>query len=473
MSKTNEGANASFKGMSRYYPLYTQTQRTSNVFRNIRIEEKATVENYLLVERSNVVGTHAEKDMYNENYTGEFDPSNLQAELFPGMANFIEDNIEAGDKSEENRFTASYWNSLGNDVFDGWGYFFFYDVVRGKYYFPLLTPQNQGDGVITEQYFNCFDVQFGIRHGWRARGIFMMDVGCNDSAFQFRFGAYGNLGSDGDDDSYMTTSYGTEQTLFYHHFLTTEVDEEEGLYAYFSPYKDSDKLTRTHTALYNAENMDDNSLITKPITEGVKVYFSKQNDVKDWVITDLTTGDFSLVNGDIKAEGNILTEGNISAEGTIETEGNITARGDITTTNGNIFSDGVIIARGYNLGRSYFTSINNEDHTPNSEIINGYFLSNTLSENRNFFLPNALLLYEAIPYCQDRTSFRFTINNNANIESGYSWNLNTSVSNLNMTGVKNLTILPGAIISYLVIIEFGEGVFGWVLQESEPQFFLG
>jgi len=458
MSKTNEGANAAFRGMSRYYPLYQQ--KSSNIFKNIRVEDKTTIENYLLVKRSITVGTHVEKDMDNENYTEEFDPSNLQTELFPGMADFIEENIEAGDKDEDDRLRASYWNDLGNDVFDDWGYFFFYDVARGKYYFPLLTPQNQADGVITEQYFDCFGVEFGIRHGWRARGIFMMDISCNNSNFEFRFGCYGNLGSNGDDNADFSTPYGTGQTLFYHHFLNNGEDEE-GFYAYFSPYKDSDKLTKTHTSLYNPEDMDDNSLITKPLKEGVKVYFSKQNDVKDWVIIDLTTGDLSEINGDIKAEGNITSEGSITVEG------------DIQTNHGNIYSDGTILAKGFNLGRSYFTSINNENYTPNAEIINGYFLSNSLSQDRIFYLPEAELLYEAIPNCRDRTSFRFTINNYANMEGGFSWILNTENSNLNLLGVKNTTIVPGAIITYLVIIEFGEGPYGYVLQESDPQQFLG
>jgi hypothetical protein len=464
MSKTNEGANASFRGMSRYYPLYTQTQRNSNVFRNIRIQEKTTVESYLLVEKTITLGNDVEKDMGNENYTNELDPFEAQSSLFPGMADFIEDNIELGDKNEEDRFQASYWNDLGNDIFDNWGYFFFYDVARGKYYFPLLTPQNQDNGIITDQLFNCFGVQFGIRHGWRAKGIFMMDVSCSNSAFDFRFGCYGNWGA-GNNDSInydVTAPYGDGQTLYYHYYEDSDdSDSDSALYAYFVPYRNSDKLTKPYQCRIYPENNDENSLITNVIREGVTVYFSAKNDVKNWVIIDLTTGDFSLENGDIKAEGNI------------ETEENITARGDITTNNGNIFSDGVIIARGYNLGRSYFTSINNENVTPNSDIINGYFLSNTLSENRNFYLPDAEILSNAIPYCQERTSFRFTINNYANIESGYSWNLNTENSNLNMTGVKNSTIPPGAIITYLVILQIDEGSYGWVLQESDPQYFLG
>ena len=222
MSKTNEGANASFRGMSRPYPLYAV--KNTSVFRNVRVTDRTQVDNYLLVKRGAIVGGEVTKDMDNENYTEEFDPFNLQEVLFPGMADFIDENIVLGDKNEGDRLIASYWNDLGNDVFDDWGYFFLYDVEGGKYYFPLLNPQNLSDGIITTQNFNnVFDegLNFTISHGWRAKGIFMMNISCSNAEFIFRFGAYGNFGSDGDENDYdVSTEYtydGVTQTLFYHH----------------------------------------------------------------------------------------------------------------------------------------------------------------------------------------------------------------------------------------------------------------
>jgi fumarate hydratase subunit alpha len=44
------------------------------------------------------VGGPVNKDMENQNYTEEFDPNNYQIEFFPGMADFIDENIVAGDK---------------------------------------------------------------------------------------------------------------------------------------------------------------------------------------------------------------------------------------------------------------------------------------------------------------------------------------------------------------------------------------
>ena len=450
MSKTNEGANVSFRGMSRPYSLYPT--KTTSIFRNVRIRDQTQVDNYLLVKRVATVGGVVVKDMDDENYTEEFDPNDLQEVLFPGMADFIDENILGGDKDPEDRLRASYWNDLGNDVFDDWGYFFLYDVDAGKYYFPLLSPQNLSDGIITTQSFtNVFDegLTFTISHGWRAKGIFMMNISCNNSDFVFRFGAYGNFGSDGDENDYdMSTTYnydGVKNTLFYHHHA--EEGEVEVLYSYFIPYKASDKLTKTHTSLYNPEDTDDNSLITKAITQGVKVYFAKQNDVKDFIITDITTGDFTNINGDIQADGDIRNDGNI-------------------------FSLGSILANGYNLGKTIIQNLSDENFLP-SNIVNTYFLSPGLSQDRTFYLPNSEYLYNSIPNCQDGTSFRFTINNNNNIEGGYSWTLSTEFSNLNLNAVKNTVIPPGGIVTYNVVIRIEEGPYGYVLQESELQYIIG
>lgn len=145
MSKSNEGANMSFRGMSRPVSLYAR--RESNIIRHLRVTEKGEVDNYLLVKKGFTVGGTVLKDMDTDNYTQEFNPNTLQEVLFPGMANFIEANILQGDKDSGQRLIASYWNDLGNDVFDHWGYFFLYDVDQGKYYFPILSPINQADGV--------------------------------------------------------------------------------------------------------------------------------------------------------------------------------------------------------------------------------------------------------------------------------------------------------------------------------------
>lgn len=438
MANTNSSANTSFRGMSSGYSLYP-SRKNNVIFRNVRLLQRTQIDNYLLVKKNLIVGGDVNKDMDHENYTQEFNPSDKQSILFPGMADFIEANILQGDKSSEDTLQATYWNDLGNDVFDDWGYFFIYDVSAGKYYFPLLTPMNQADKVMTTQTFNpgFGELSFNITHGWREKGIFQMDVSCTDSNFEFRFGAYGNLGSDGDEDDYnMTASYGTGKTLYYHHHAEQN-DEFEVLYSYFQPYREVDNTSDIFASLYDPENTDDNSLITKPIKEGVRVYFSKQYDVKDWVISDILEEDLSLYNGDIKAEGNILAEGQI-------------------------------LAKSFNLGRTGVIYLNNENYIAGSDLINGYFMSNGTSETRNFYLPNVSTLFSAIPNAVEGTSFRFTINNYQNIEGGHAWNLSFETSNLQGTYLKHTSVPAGCIITYAVILNFGEGPGGIVVQESEP-----
>ena len=437
MSKTNEGANASFKGMSSGYAQYPAF-KNNNVYRNLRVLEKARVDNYLIVKKGFQTGADVYKDMDHDSYTNEFDPFSKQAVLFPGMADFIDANIVLGDKVDAgDRLRASYWNDLGNDVFDDWGYFFLYDVEAGKYYFPLLTPMNLDDGVMTTQTFNIFsELSFNITHGWREKGIFQFNITCTDSNFAFRFGAYGNFGSDGDEDDYdMTASYGAGKTLYYHHHAE-QGSPYEILYSYFVPTKDSDNLAKTYDSRYDPEDTDNNSLISKIVKEGIKVYFSKQNDVKEWVINDITTGDFSEVNGDIKAEGNI-------------------------------YSEGSILSHGPNLGKKNDVLLENVNYIASSSLIDGYFLSNGISEARTFYVPSAQTLFDAIPNCQNGTSFRFTINNYQNIEGGHEWILSFEGSNLNAVGLKNYSIPPGCIITYVIILYNDEGAGGYFLQESE------
>lgn len=233
-----------------------------------------------------VIGGNVNKDMDNDNYTQEFDPFGYQSQFFPGMADFNDGNIIQGDKDSGDRLNASYWNDLGNDVFDDWGYFYLYDVESGKYYFPLISPQNQNDGIITTQTFNAFGRTFTITHGWAVQGIFKFDISVNDSK-PFRFGAYGNMGSDGDEDiSELTQPYtigSTNLTLYYLKHAESG-DSNEILYSYFIPKNVAQNSSKTYDFYHNS---DDNNMMSKEVTNGLIVYFVKKNDVKDWVINDL------------------------------------------------------------------------------------------------------------------------------------------------------------------------------------------
>lgn len=235
------------------------------------------------------VGNIPRKDMENENYTNEFNPFNYQSEWFYDMTDFIDENIVVGDKDESNRLQATYWNDLGNDVFDDWGYFYIYDVNSGKYYFPLLTPQNQDDGVITTQIFNTFGRTFTIKHGWDIRGVFKIDISVADAS-SFRFGAYGEMGSDGDEE-FKNVNYNyniDEQTkTLYYHCHREQGDDEEILYSYFIPKNESENFAFPYEVNYDSGNM---SMKTIPLTQGVTIYFSKGRDVKEFIVNELKVG---------------------------------------------------------------------------------------------------------------------------------------------------------------------------------------
>jgi hypothetical protein len=249
-----------------------------------------------------VVGYFPSKDMDNNNYTNQIDPYNYQSSLFPDLADFISDNILQGDKSDDNKLIASYWNDLGNDVFNNWGHFYIYDVTTSKYYFPLLSPQNEADSVLITQTFTAFDRTFTIQHGWSIQGVFKIDITVNDS-LPFRFGAYGTMGSDGEQDTsditYTYTLNNESKTLYYRYDIESG-DTNERLYSYFIPNNNTDNISTPYSVYYDNDNM---SMYTNSITSGITIYFSKTNDVKDFVVNDLkvNAGDENVINYVLKS----------------------------------------------------------------------------------------------------------------------------------------------------------------------------
>lgn len=232
------------------------------------------------------IGNSVDKDMKNVVYTDEFDPNDFP-QLFPDMASLIEENIVAGDKSAENRLIASYWKDLDDDVFDDWGYFYLYDVNSGKYYFPIINPQNRSNGIITTQTFNAFGRTFTITHGWMVEGIFKFDISVADE-LPFRFGAYGNMGSDGDEVTENLTqnySLGGQNLTLYYHRHQEEDDDDEQLYSYWIPKKITENSAQTYNVHYDDDDM---SMYSNAVTTGLIVYFAKSNNVKDWIINDLS-----------------------------------------------------------------------------------------------------------------------------------------------------------------------------------------
>jgi len=224
--------------------------------------------------------------MRNRDYTYRFDPQDFYPEYFPGMAPFTDENIVVGDKSD--KLLASQWRDWGDDIFDNWGYFYLYDVEQGKYYFPLISPQNQDDGQLYVQTCNAFGRTFTIIHGYPVQGIFKFDISVNDDK-PFKFGGYGNMGSDGDEvNTFLTYPYsiGSTNSILYYVKQQERSNQSEILYTYCIPKKVSENNSQTYN-LYQEPGNDDNSWMSKTVTSGLIVYFSKTNDVKEWVVNDL------------------------------------------------------------------------------------------------------------------------------------------------------------------------------------------
>lgn len=223
-----------------------------------------------------------EKDMRIDQYTNDLNPS-YYPDLF--LSDFIDENIVAGDKTEEDRLNACNWNDWGNDVFDGWGYFYLYDVTTSKYYFPLFNPMNAADGVVTTQTFNAFGRTFTIKHGYPVHAVFKFEITVNDN-LPFRFGAYGDMGSDGDQETQdYTRTYvkGTQRTLYYRKDAE-QGDDYEILWTYVSPKNNSENASVPYNVVYNDDYM---SILTSELTTGVTVYFAKAVDMVDWVVRDI------------------------------------------------------------------------------------------------------------------------------------------------------------------------------------------
>ena len=63
-------------------------------------------------------------------------------------------------------------------------------------------------------------------------------------------------------------------------------DSSEIVYTYCIPKNVSENNSQTYN-LYQDSGQDDNSWMSNIVTNGLLVYFSKTNDVKEWVVNDL------------------------------------------------------------------------------------------------------------------------------------------------------------------------------------------
>ena len=185
---------------------------------------------------------------------------------------------------------ADFWSDWGGDIFDGWGYYYLYDPAQNNYLGLSFDTKNQADGVFSTKVFTLNERTFTIEQGYPVQGIFKFEIRCSDN-LPFVFGEGGNMGSDGStsnvDKTYNYTLEGTNLTLFYNeNFQTTNVQER--FFSYFVPFSVDLNSTKTYTDVL--QGSDDLYLYSVECTNGLTVYHSKEFDVKEWVVYDLTFG---------------------------------------------------------------------------------------------------------------------------------------------------------------------------------------
>lgn len=188
------------------------------------------------------------------------------------------------------------WSDWQGDIFDGWGFFYLYDVSSSQYYIPIMNPVNQSDGVVVTQSYSAFGNRtFTIKHGYPVQGVFKFDISVNDDK-EFVFGAYGDMGSDSATvNTNLSSSYsigGENFNLYYNRNLQTGTSTEI-FYTYIIPYEtDKNKSVITFTKNnagpgVNSGALEVYSFYSKSVKKGLLVYFSKTNDVRNWIVNDL------------------------------------------------------------------------------------------------------------------------------------------------------------------------------------------
>lgn len=185
----------------------------------------------------------------------------------------------------------SYWGDWGNDIFDSWGWTYIYDYSSNKYaYINIPTANRNGsDGTFYTETINLSGRIFTVKHGYPVQGIFRFDISVNDS-LDFAVGSVGNMGSDSRTWNQLSASLYTMQgnsyKLHYNHNRDTASTIEQ-FFAYIVPYEPSKNGdTRPYTS--SIQTGDYWAYATNPLKGGVNIYYAKTNDVKNWVINDLT-----------------------------------------------------------------------------------------------------------------------------------------------------------------------------------------
>ena len=188
--------------------------------------------------------------------------------------------------------TRTAWSDWGDDIFDGWGFFYLYDPNEENYLALNMSNMNESDGVISQDEFTFNGRTFTVNYGYPVQGIFKIDISVDDHDSDFIFGMDGNLGSDNStSNNVLSEDYtlGGQNFKLHYNYNYQGSYPPERFYSYFVPYEASkNKTTRSYTKyLYSTDNL---SIYSVPVKRGITVYVAKHNDVKDWIINDLQLG---------------------------------------------------------------------------------------------------------------------------------------------------------------------------------------
>jgi len=273
----NGGLTFSKNTLTGGFTLY-QSQTTSSATSSVYI-----ISNWYTSSLGFTIGASILKDM------------NLSSSLQVVPSQIIGDYIYPGTSTPPTS-GLQRWSDWQGDIFDNWGYFYLYDVDSNSYYVPLLHPVNTSDGVINTQTYSAFGGRsFTIKHGYPVQGIFKFDISVTDDK-EFVFGGYGDMGSDSATvNTNLSSSFllnGNSYNLYYNRNVQQGVAAEQ-FYTYVIPYEPE---KNTNVITYNKQNsgpginngsLEVYSFYTKNLKSGVTIYFSKTNDVRNWVVNDL------------------------------------------------------------------------------------------------------------------------------------------------------------------------------------------
>jgi hypothetical protein len=182
------------------------------------------------------------------------------------------------------------WSDWGGDWFDDWGDFYIYNPVTSSASYISFANMNGNDGVIYTETQTHHGRTFTVKHGWTVRGIFKLDVECNDPTFNFSVGTWGNLGSDGSTN--LTNSTRTESWGQMRVAHTNQSNNSEWFFVNTILKNVSQQyLTGSITcSIYGNDNL---AVYTPTINTGVIMYFVKGDrglwggSMYQWVSNDI------------------------------------------------------------------------------------------------------------------------------------------------------------------------------------------